>query len=108
MPVKVKLDSNSSSPSLEAGARAALMLALILFCIGASVLGYFYLRYRGLVADKLARGRYSPQSPKSMQLPRRFVRASNSPPPPSAQRCDALDTTRIPSWAAMSFAPIRS
>ena len=55
MAVKIKLDSNSR-PLLSKLVRAALMLALIFVLLGASVLGYFYLRYRGLVADKLASG----------------------------------------------------
>jgi len=55
MPVKVKLD-NSSHPVLWRVARAALVLAVIFFVIGASVFGYYYLRYRGLVAERLAKG----------------------------------------------------
>jgi penicillin-binding protein 1B len=55
MPVKLKLDGGSH-PILWKVARAALVLALIFFLIGASVFGYYYLRYRGLVAEKLAKG----------------------------------------------------
>jgi penicillin-binding protein 1B len=55
MPVKVKLDS-TSHPVLWKLARAALVLAVIFVVIGASVFGYYYLRYRGLVAERLAKG----------------------------------------------------
>jgi penicillin-binding protein 1B len=55
MPVKVKLDSGSH-PILGKLVRAALVLALIFVLIGASIFGYFYFRYRGLVAEKLAKG----------------------------------------------------
>jgi penicillin-binding protein 1B len=55
MPVKVKLD-NTSHPVLWKVARAALVLAVFFFVIGASVFGYYYLRYRGLVAERLAKG----------------------------------------------------
>ena len=55
MPVKVKLDS-TSHPILWKLVRAALVLALIFIVIGASIFGYYYLRYRGLVAEKLAKG----------------------------------------------------
>jgi len=55
MPVKVKLDS-TSHPLLWKLVRAALLLALILVLIGSSVFGYYYLKYRGLVAEKLAQG----------------------------------------------------
>ncbi|MGD0649443.1 MAG: transglycosylase domain-containing protein, partial [Acidobacteriaceae bacterium] len=55
MPVKVKLDS-TSHPVLWRLARAALVLAVVFFVIGGSVFGYYYLRYRGLVAERLAKG----------------------------------------------------
>ena len=55
MPVKVKLD-NSSHPVLWRLVRAALVLAVIFIVIGGSVFGYYYLRYRGLVAERLAKG----------------------------------------------------
>jgi len=55
MPVKLKLDGGSH-PILWKLARALLVLALIFFLIGASVFGYYYLRYRGLVAERLAKG----------------------------------------------------
>src|SRR3984885_107195 len=55
MPVKVKLDS-TSHPFLWRLARAALMLAAVFVVIGASVFGYYYLKYRGLVAERLAKG----------------------------------------------------
>jgi len=55
MPVKVKLDSGSH-PILGKLIRAALVLALIFVLIGASIFGYFYFRYRGLVAERLAKG----------------------------------------------------
>jgi penicillin-binding protein 1B len=55
MPVKVKLDS-TSHPLLRKLARAVLVLALILVLIGGSIFGYYYLKYRGLVADQLAKG----------------------------------------------------
>lgn len=55
MPVKLKLDS-STHPILWKLVRAALVLALIFVLIGGSVFGYYYLRYRGLVAEKLAKG----------------------------------------------------
>ncbi len=55
MPVKVKLDS-TSHPVLWQLLRAALVLAIVFFLIGGSVFGYFYLRYRGLVAERLAKG----------------------------------------------------
>lgn len=55
MPVKVKLDSNAH-PFLWKLLRAGLLLALIFVLIGASIFGYYYVRYRGLVADKLAKG----------------------------------------------------
>ena len=55
MPVKVKLDS-TSHPVLWKVARAALVLAVVFIVIGASVFGYYYLRYRGLVAERLAKG----------------------------------------------------
>ncbi len=55
MPVKVKL-SGKSNPLLWKLVRAGLLLALILAVIGASIFGYFYIHYRGVVADKLAQG----------------------------------------------------
>jgi penicillin-binding protein 1B len=55
MPVKVKLDG-SSHPILWKLVRAVLLLAFIFVLIGASVFGYYYLRYRGLVAERLAKG----------------------------------------------------
>ncbi len=55
MPVKVKLDNNTH-PVLWRLARLALVLAVVFFVIGASVFGYYYLRYRGLVAERLAKG----------------------------------------------------
>ncbi len=55
MPVKVKLDS-SSNPLLGKLLRAVLLLALIFVLIGAAVFGYYSMRYRGLVAERLAKG----------------------------------------------------
>ncbi len=55
MPVKVKLGSNSH-PLLWKLVRAALLLVLILVLIGASIFTYYYFQYRGLVAEKLAKG----------------------------------------------------
>jgi penicillin-binding protein 1B len=55
MPVKVKLDG-SSHPILWKLVRAALLLGFIFVLVGASVFGYYYLRYRGLVAERLAKG----------------------------------------------------
>ena len=55
MPVKVKLDS-SSHPILWKVIRAALVLVLIFVLIGASIFGYYYFQYRGLVAERLAKG----------------------------------------------------
>lgn len=55
MPVKLKLDSGSR-PLLWKLVRAALVLALIFVLIGASIFGYYYFQYRGLVAERLAKG----------------------------------------------------
>jgi penicillin-binding protein 1B len=55
MPVKVKLDNNTH-PLLWRVARAALVLAVIFIVIAGSIFGYYYLRYRGLVAERLAKG----------------------------------------------------
>jgi penicillin-binding protein 1B len=55
MPVKVKLDS-TSHPVLWKLGRVALVLAVVFVGIGGSVFGYYYLRYRGLVAERLSKG----------------------------------------------------
>ncbi len=55
MPVKVKLGGSTHS-LLWKLAQAGLWLALIFAIIGASVFGYYYFRYRGLVEERLAKG----------------------------------------------------
>lgn len=55
MPVKVKL-GGSTHPLLLKLIRAGLLFILVLVLIGASIFGYYYVQYRGLVADKLAKG----------------------------------------------------
>jgi penicillin-binding protein 1B len=55
MPVKIKL-GNNTHPFFGKLIRAALLLVLILVILGASVFGYYYHHYRGLVAERLAKG----------------------------------------------------
>jgi penicillin-binding protein 1B len=55
MPVKVKLGGNTHSLLWKA-VRAGLLLMLVLAVIGASVFGYYYFQYRGLVEERLAKG----------------------------------------------------
>jgi penicillin-binding protein 1B len=55
MPVKLKLD-NRSHPLLSQLVRAVLLLALIVVFLGGAVFTYYYFQYRGLVADRLAKG----------------------------------------------------
>jgi penicillin-binding protein 1B len=55
MPVRVKLGSNTH-PFLWKLVRAGLLLVLVFVLIGASVFSYYYFQYRGLVAEKLAKG----------------------------------------------------
>jgi len=55
MPVKLKLD-NRSHPLLSQLVRAVLLLSLIVVFLGGAVFTYFYFQYRGLVADRLAKG----------------------------------------------------
>jgi penicillin-binding protein 1B len=56
MPLKVKLGSGNTHPLSWKLMRAGLLLVLIFAVIGASVFGYYYLKYRGLVAERLAQG----------------------------------------------------
>jgi penicillin-binding protein 1B len=56
MPLKVKLGSGNTHPLSWKLMRAGLLLVLIFGAIGASVFGYYYLKYRGLVAERLAQG----------------------------------------------------
>ena len=56
MPLKVKLGNGNTHPLSWKLMRAGLLLVLIFGVIGASVFGYYYLKYRGLVAERLAQG----------------------------------------------------
>ena len=56
MPVKVKLGSSTTHSLTWKLVRAALVLVLVFVLIGASIFGYFYYEYRGLVAERLAKG----------------------------------------------------
>ena len=56
MPLKVKLGNGNTHPLSWKLMRAGLSLVLIFGVIGASVFGYYYLKYRGLVAERLAQG----------------------------------------------------
>jgi len=56
MPLKVKLGNGNTHPLSWKLMRAGLLLVLIFAVIGASVFGYYYLKYRGLVAERLAQG----------------------------------------------------
>ncbi|MBW4040079.1 MAG: PBP1A family penicillin-binding protein [Acidobacteria bacterium] len=55
MPVKVKLGT-SKHPLLWQLARIALVLVVLVAAIGASIFGYYYHEYRGLVQERLAKG----------------------------------------------------
>jgi penicillin-binding protein 1B len=56
MPLKVKLGNGNTHPLSWKLMRAGLLLVVIFAVIGASVFGYYYLKYRGLVAERLAQG----------------------------------------------------
>ena len=56
MPLKVKLGGGNTHPLSWKLMRAGLLLVLIFAVIGASVFGYYYFQYRGLVAERLAQG----------------------------------------------------
>ncbi|MGA7156300.1 MAG: transglycosylase domain-containing protein [Acidobacteriaceae bacterium] len=55
MPVKLKLGGNTH-PLLWKLVRAGLVLILAFVVIGASIFSYYYFQYRGLVAERLAKG----------------------------------------------------
>jgi penicillin-binding protein 1B len=56
MPVKVKLGSSNTHSLTSKLVRAGLLLVLVFVLLGASVFSYFYFQYRGLVAERLAKG----------------------------------------------------
>ena len=56
MLLKVKLGNGNTHPLSWKLMSAGLLLVLIFGVIGASVFGYYYLKYRGLVAERLAQG----------------------------------------------------
>jgi penicillin-binding protein 1B len=55
MPVKLKL-GGKTHPIFWRLVRAGLLLLLVFVLIGASIFGYFFYQYRGLVAERLAKG----------------------------------------------------
>ncbi len=56
MPVRVKLATRSRHTWRWTLVRAALLLALVVVLIGAAIFGSFWFRYRGMVAERLAKG----------------------------------------------------
>ncbi len=56
MPVRVKLVTRRHRPWLSTLVRATVLLALVLILIGAAIFGSFWFRYRGMVAERLAKG----------------------------------------------------